>query len=607
MNYYSGINTRSVAETEKLTFNFNMFCDSTSGVAAVGFSGEDKSAAFNLTSGKIFDPNGNYSFSYSDDFNFQLSGQISGEKYDYYINGEPVSFVGTKDDFKIQKFFVNTTGCSITADLNLYAPYYEHKFTFPTKINLGNSVTGKLEGLDLDRKFQLYSGQVVTPTGITLSGFTEGMVNSSDITFNVTQGALQFQNYDVTCDFYTNFGDLKHKFEVKIVPEYEVGSTISVANIYRSDNLLSGGVSPFSSELESYVYWGTGSLTGQKTATQGKSSTETGVWNVLYDTFNAENLTLVQRPREIDIKLNYVTGNTGTYYVITGFDVVSGGTGYINPVTVTIDQASGAHTSITGKAFADVRYQITGIDLITGGSGYTGVPEITFSGNYGITGSHAVALTGGSGIVTGINLLSGGSGYDYPPTIHFSNLGTGVGAFTASGTAYIGSGYLHDCNVIDRGAYLDVQPTVTISGVSGDGAYVVPLLSGYEKSITTFFDLQTGLLTGNGKIVSENIISYTSGSFTSGNTSFNNNEKSYVPFGGTPVIRIVKNNFEDVDYMVGQVVISGELESYNYYNVTGYRVEKDTNATTAASSIITSSSSSSSDSGGGGGGGGGGY
>ena len=58
--------------------------------------------------------------------------------------------------------------------------------------------------------------------------------------------------------------------------------------------------------------------------------------------------------------------------------------------------------------------------------------------------------------------------------------------------------------------------------------------------------------------------------------------------------------------MVGQVIISGELESYNYYNVTGYRVEKETNATTAASNVITSSSSSS-DSGGGGGGGGGGY
>tara|TARA_R100000808_G_C2124597_1_gene135068 strand:- start:224 stop:1342 length:1119 start_codon:yes stop_codon:yes gene_type:complete len=364
-----------------------------------------------------------------------------------------------------------------------------------------------------------------------------------------------------------------------------VGSTISVANIYRSDNLLTGGVSPFNPKLSSYAYWGTGALTGQKTTVEGKSSTETGIWNVLYDTFNAENLTVVERPREIDIKLNYVTGNTGTYYIITGFNVVSGGTGYVNPVTVTIDQASGAHTSITGRAFADVRYQITGIDLITSGSGYSGVPDVTFSGNYGITGSHAVALTGGSGVVTGLSLVSGGSGYNYPPTIHFSNLGTGLGAFTASGRAYVGSGYLHDCEVMERGAYLDTQPTVSISGVSGSGAYVVPLLSGYEKSLTTFFDLQTGLLTGNGKILSENIVSYTSGSFTSGNTSFNNNEKTFVPFGKNPVIRIVKNNFEDVDYMVGQVIISGELESYNYYNVTGYRIEAKTSATTAAFNI----------------------
>lgn len=554
MNTYSGINTRSVAETDKVTFRFDFTCDSNSGIAALGFSGENKNTAFSLVSGRLYDPEGRYVFSYNSNQTQQLSGQISGANYDYYLNREPVCFIGKKEDYKIQKFFINTTGCNVVSDVEIFAPEYNYKSNYQTGIYLEEPITGKIEAVDPSRKFQIFSGKVVTPTGITFSGFEGGLVSDSILTFNVTSGAREYETYFVTADIYTNFGVLREKFSTKIVPKYSHSSYFSITDASSTRGMLSGKSSIFSKDVS------------------GIGITQTGDWHVLYDTYANQEILKYKDPKEIKISFDYVTGNTGSYYVVTGFDVVSGGSNYSYPASLTLTQNESGHTSVTGRGVARLAYSVTGLNLNYAGTGYTGVPEITFSGGGG-TGVYAEAFTGISGSVTGLNLLSGGSGYFTTPLVFFDKGDTGSWFENATGLAALGSGYIYSCFPVENGAYLDYQPSVSVSGGSGEGAYVTPLFSGYEKSIISLFDLQTGLLLSGG-VVPGFMSSYSYLSHYTGNTGFYNPEISYVPYEGEVAVRILKSNFHDVDEVIGRVSISGMYESYAFFNVTGKRISR---------------------------------
>ena len=257
----------------KVTFSFDFTCDSNSGVAALGFSGENSDTAFNLISGRLYDPEGRYVFSYGSNQTHQLSGQISGGNYDYYLNREPVCFVGKKNDYKIQKFFINTTGCNVVSDVSIFSPKFEYKTNFQTGVYLGEPITGKIESLDLNRKLQVFSGNVISPTGVTFSGFDEGINTSSILTFNVTSGAREYETYIVSADIYTNFGVLREKFGTKIVPKHSHSSYFSVADVSSTRGVLSGGASVFSSDVS------------------GRGVAQTGDWYVLYDTYANQEVT----------------------------------------------------------------------------------------------------------------------------------------------------------------------------------------------------------------------------------------------------------------------------------------------------------------------------
>ena len=553
---FSGINTRSIAETEKLSFSFNFYCDSNSGIAALGFSGEDKSSAFRLESGRLLDPEDRYVYSFAEKSTHVLSGQFSGSNYDYYIDQEPVCFVGKKESYKTQKFFVNTTGCNIVGEVSLCAPSFEYEFDVPEKIFLGDPITGKLTSSDLDRKFRIFSGQVISPTGVRLSGFDSGDLTSSDFTLSVTDEAAQFQKYNIVCDFNTSFGDVKREFGVLIIPEYDYGSVLSLTNVTTANNILSGGASPFSAEIS------------------GSGYVQTGDWFLNYATYATKDLSEYQTYRDLDIRFDYLTGNTGEYYIVTGYNVVSGGSGYNYPLNLSLSQDSGGYASVTGKGFPRLAFAVTGLNLAISGSGYTGIPDITISGGGGGSGVYAEAVTGFSGVITGVSLISGGSGFFTNPTITLNNLGTGAGTIAGSVTASIGSGYLDSCFSMEFGAYYKQEPTAAISGGSGSGAHVVPLTSGYTKSFTSFFSLQTGVLT-TGTVDTGRMIDYGENNYLSLNTGFYNSEITYVPYGESVGIRILKNNYNDLDQMVGRVTISGMQESYTFYDVTGYRSRRN--------------------------------
>ena len=135
---------------------------------------------------------------------------------------------------------------------------------------------------------------------------------------------------------------------------------------------------------------------------------------------------------------------------------------------------------------------VTGITLLTGGSGYTTPPTVTLSapkvaGNQTAT---AVATISG-GVVTVISVTNLGSGYTTVPTVKIA----GGGGTGATATATITLGTVGAITVTNPGSCRKA-PLVTLSGGSGTGATASAMLQGdlvmNGKNLVEGFDLEFG-------------------------------------------------------------------------------------------------------------------
>ena len=121
----SGRNIRRIYSDGLLAFDLNMELTEVTGSAFFGISGVDgvtpKSTLFNFKSGRVFDPNGKNVYSYQRNTPVNLKGTFSSTTYDYFIDDNLISSIGTKDEYTVEKFFLESEGCEIELnDLNFY-------------------------------------------------------------------------------------------------------------------------------------------------------------------------------------------------------------------------------------------------------------------------------------------------------------------------------------------------------------------------------------------------------------------------------------------------------------------------------------------------------
>ncbi len=143
---------------------------------------------------------------------------------------------------------------------------------------------------------------------------------------------------------------------------------------------------------------------------------------------------------------------------LSGFTVVSGGSGYTAPPVITITDALGAGTGATATTTIAGGI-VTGINLVTPGSGYVS-PVVTIAGNGASTPVTATATA--TGTVTNITLATPGAGYTTAPSVILTG---GGGTATALATLGIAS-----VNLTKPGSgYVLTAPAVTITDATGTG------------------------------------------------------------------------------------------------------------------------------------------
>lgn len=149
----------------------------------------------------------------------------------------------------------------------------------------------------------------------------------------------------------------------------------------------------------------------------------------------------------------------------------------------------------TGAAATATLNGVTGLTVLTVGSGYTSPPTVTITAAPGDTGVGATAAaTVQGGMVTSLVVTNPGSNYLIAPTVTFT--GGGAAAVQATAQANITLGSVGTINLTNPGTGYTSAPRVYLTGGGGTGATALALLNGSMvmtgKNLVEGMDMEFG-------------------------------------------------------------------------------------------------------------------
>jgi hypothetical protein len=207
----TGFTKRSLAERDAISYAFSGSLSNVTGSGVFGFSGDSGSGQFLFKEGKMYDLENRYFSSYQSGEVFSISGNISGSKYNYYLNEEPVVFIGSSPIGKINSFYSDATGCEIETSVAVKSSTFAYTLAFPATYRAGDNITGYISGNDSNYNFRIFSGAVESPDYWALTGFDTGDLTYSDIKL-VNTGETSGVNglkHPVDLILYTNLGNIQ--------------------------------------------------------------------------------------------------------------------------------------------------------------------------------------------------------------------------------------------------------------------------------------------------------------------------------------------------------------------------------------------------------------
>ena len=614
---FSGANYRKLQEKKDYNFFLDSSITNTSGSAVFGFSGEGEKFAFNFVEGRVIDPSNNYVFSY-DTGSLTISGTVNQGNYNYFINNERINFSGSKNNFLIDRFFVDCTGCNLSIDNLLINGSGQTTFSLQ-KMNqlIGDSghFTGEIVTDDPSfGKFDIFSGEILTSTATglfsILTDFSTGIEATGIIGVSGLQNIENQTPYSFDALLYTSFGEVQKTFNVTgstpfFQPEinisqgnnnYQSGGSPKVNKYFNhvASNTLFTGDPTFATGLSlnvslSYLEGFTGEITGALTGVNVLTSGEN------YSAFSLPDIVVSGNGQDAVLSgsvsgggltgINVVHGGSGygsspsilIYSGVTAVQVVSGVQGYFSsPVIEFSGGREGGHAA-SGEVNIAENGTISSISITNLGNRYTGVPSINI-------------LPG----LSGVNLTHSGSGYASNPTVVLGEAG-GSGAVVDAVTgdpSTIYSGFITGFNLVSGGSGYTGVPSVTVSGgsplVSGSGEAVLSsgfvgavsmysgasatgLVGNYTKDFTGIFNLLTG--SGDnfhnfreaGQITSDNL------SYTGENVFFRQNSSLAIGVESEIDIQLVNYNYFDSLPLVAQLTVSGSGTQTTGLRVTGIK------------------------------------
>lgn len=352
---FEGNNSRKLAGKKEISFVLsNANVDSLVGEVYFGFQGENKTYQFIFKKGKIFDPNGNYVHSYDTGSKFSISGQLSESFHDYSINDISISRGASKDNFKIENFFVNANNCNLDANLKIYCDAIPYSFVTPPYVILGQPVTCQMTNSSDDATIHIFGIDLknTTANNYTVTSFPSVIApqETKDFVFDNISGTQGNHEFDL--NIHTSMGVLsvEDNTNASKTEEITVWNELDPmeANASQSFTLSSTN----SSNQSTYKY--TSSIIGS-------------------------NLN-----QQVSPTLEYVEGNIGKYYKVTGVTVYENGEGYLENATATFSAGQGNDIQAQGVVVmgeGESQGEVDSVTVIDSGVYFDQPPVVIFSGD----------------------------------------------------------------------------------------------------------------------------------------------------------------------------------------------------------------------------------
>lgn len=469
----TGYKKRSIAQqTGNVFFSFDASLAVTSGLSEFGLSG-GAPFKFSLSGGKILDPNGNFVQSYYPDQSVNISGILSPNTFNYYINSNIIAFgqptpIGVYSS-PISYLYADTNNTlEISSLVRGEVPDYSLDEAGSYTVS-GQLVSGRIINNASGRAFRIFDASINGQSSFAVSSFSTGdITNTGYIVFSGDGFYLQDQILPVSLQ--TNFGQLDYQFLIS-------GDNSQVPDVYLN---LSPDLNVAFSDRPLYINAAVAAF---------PSGTRVGV------------------------SLEYLSGTTGNIYYY------SGATGNGSA------QMSGYITGCGSLSYQTTGY-VSGLDPKTAiwetgvGTGVFSSARICATGN--VSGNYLIDIYGlGFGNIQSDYTASGAATGYYTGRVPFTGAvlnavaynyaGTGDSPTVATGTVPVGTGKIrvYPTGCIGLGSPIDPSNYYS-ANLSYSKVYSGPL--SYQYSV-----VGVGYATGqsvSGTVTSSFLINFEPGQYT---------------------------------------------------------------------------------------------
>ncbi len=443
--------SQKILRENKFSVNLGVSLNNCTGYAEVGFTGDGGAYKFVFASGKIFDNDGRYFSSYLPNELKNIETNFSGTVYDYSIDNFKILKSGSKQDFYVDKFYIDTVGVELDVSIEAKSKKPTLSLSVPDSFASGSYLTGYLVTNSVSG-FSLFSGYFEPFSSFSFVNLPTGIISASSpglVLMNEASPLLGKAKSQVF--FETSAGNYSTTLSVDKIEGPYLNYIFKIIN---SLNVLDDLSVPRSS------------INSRRTA---------GV--ILDYGYQTNSTSLIPLTFPLDISLSYYSGVTGYYGLITDAQISSGGNGYLSVPTVMFSGGGGVSASgnaILGSTSLDYD-SVVGIEMTSFGSGYTSSPIIIFSGGTGIINNKLPTIASGSGLMTfyvksftgSFDLLTG----EWPSAnSYFENS-------YISGTKYVKTGHL-----ITKNSLINTQINY-ITSFDNDPLVAKLVISGINNNI----------------------------------------------------------------------------------------------------------------------------
>ena len=219
---------------------------------------------------------------------------------------------------------------------------------------------------DLTNSNSSFGNYGLIADGVSPRKYTSILAEQSDVNDDIFVVDISTPTYNISTATYTNTTGIV-TITTSIDHNFSIGMGVTISGL---EFTCTGGISTYPTGNNGYIF------NVINTPTTNSFTLNVGVSTTPNQVYTSGGTAKINVARPFDGQVVYFDD---LYYTVNKIVVGSGGTGYLNPPTITIGDPS-TDWGVTALAAPELRNRsLINIELVSSGRGYTSIPSITIS------------------------------------------------------------------------------------------------------------------------------------------------------------------------------------------------------------------------------------